>query len=262
MDILSDSLRPTLTLLSKSLPDLAPARKLRIPPVRHLVRELDYPDRSLPGDLIRGMPIVGTTPSTSSLPMKETTATMSTHDVLGEVRCANSKVLKSLSKPTLEVPKQKCWGLSQRGYEMGWLSEPTPVAATDLDTAILSPRFCTSERHGIQERKFRLIDDLAKSNVNKTVQTSETYCRQGIDSFLALTRPHRANGATDLEQRSFDFTHAYKAISLGTSSSEAAKIYFINPVDNRPYKSKITALPFGIRRAPANWGRVVSFLQF
>ena len=33
-------------------------------------------------------------------------------------------------------------------------------------------------------------------------------------------------------------------------------------VDNRPYKSRILAQPFGSRRAPSNWGRVVSFLQF
>ena len=47
LDILSDSLRPTLANLSKSLPELEPARKLRIPPIRHLVREL-------PGSIFTG----------------------------------------------------------------------------------------------------------------------------------------------------------------------------------------------------------------
>ena len=184
------------------------------------------------------------------------------HEVLGAVRNTNEKVLKSLSKPTLEVLKQKCWDLPQKEFEMGWLSEPTPVTATDLDKVILSPRFCIAEHHGVQEPKFRLIDDLAKSNVNKTVQMSETYCPQGLDSFDALTRLQHVNGATDLKQWSVDFSHAYKTIALDPSSSEAANICFLNPVDSRPFKSKILVQPFGSRRDPANWGRVVSLLQF
>ena len=65
-----------------------------------------------------------------------------------------------------------------------------------------------------------------------------------------------------MKQRSVDFPHAYKTIAIRPSSSEAAHICFLNPVDNRPYKCRILAQSFGSRRAPANWGRVVSFLQF
>ena len=53
-----------------------------------------------------------------------------------------------------------------------------------------------------------------------------------------------------------------KTIALDPSWSEAANICFLNPVDNRPYKSKIIAQPSGGRRAPANCGWVVYFLQF
>ena len=56
---------------------------------------------------------------------------------------------------------------------MGWLSEPTPVTESDLNSTIPSPRFCISEHHGIQKPKFRLIDDLAKSNFDKTAEISE-----------------------------------------------------------------------------------------
>ena len=212
LNILSDSIRPVLTNLSKSLPELAPARKLHIPLIRHLVKELDYADLSLPDDLIRGMPIVGMIPPTASLPEKVTTASMSMREVLGAVRDTNEKVLKSLSKPTLEVLKQKCWDLSQKEVEMGWLSEPTAVAATDLDNLIPSPRFCIAEHCGIQEPKYCLIEDLAKSNVNKTVQMSETYCPHGLDSFFALTRPHHVNGATDLKQWPVDFPKRIKRL--------------------------------------------------
>ena len=36
----------------------------------------------------------------------------------------------------------------------------------------------------------------------------------------------------------------------------------MNPFNNRPYKSRILAQPFGSRRAPANWDRVATFIQF
>ena len=122
--------------------------------------------------------------------------------------------------------------------------------------------FCIAEHHGIQEPKFRLIDDLTKSNFNKTAQMAETYCPHGLGSFAALTRLRRVNGANGLEQRSVDSPDAYKTSALRHSSAEDANICFLNPVDNRPYKCGIPAQPTGSRRAPANWGRVVAFLQF
>ena len=65
-----------------------------------------------------------------------------------------------------------------------------------------------------------------------------------------------------LERWSVDFSHAYKTVALHPSSADSARICSLNPVDNRPYKCRILVQPFGSRRAPANWGRVVMFLQF
>ena len=61
---------------------------------------------------------------------------------------------------------------------------------------------------------------------------------------------------------SVDFSNAYKTIGINKESEEAAHICFINPTNNRPYKARVLVQPFGSRRAPANWGRVVTFLQF
>ena len=90
----------------------------------------------------------------------------------------------------------------------------------------------------------------------------ETYCPQGIDSFVALTRLQHVNNDGELKQWSVDFSLAYKTIALHPSSSEVANICFLNPADYRPYKCRILVQPFGSRRAPANWGRVVTFPQF
>ena len=35
----------------------------------------------------------------------------------------------------------------------------------------------------------------------------------------------------------------------------------MNPTGDRPYKARALVQPFGIRRAPENWGRVVTFSQ-
>ena len=141
VEFLSESLRASQIHLSNSLPELAPARKIHIPLIRNLVRQIDYTDKSLSGDLIRGMPIVGVIPRTSTLPVNETPATMDLHDVKGAMRTTNDKVLKSLSKSTVLPPKQKFWGTSREEFRKGWLSEPTAVTKADLDSAILSPRF-------------------------------------------------------------------------------------------------------------------------
>ena len=234
LEPLSESLRSSQILLSNSLPELAPARNLHIPLICHLVRELDYADKSLSKDLIRGMPIVGVIPQTPTLPAKETPATMNLHGVKLAARTTNEKVLNSLSKSKVLLLKQKCWDMSREEFKKRWLSEPTHVTESDLDSTILSPRFCISEHHGIQEQKFRPIGDLTKSNVNKTVRMSETYFPHGLDSFVALTRPHRVNGAEDLKQWDVDFPHAYKTIAPQPSSAEADRICFSNPVDNRP----------------------------
>ena len=53
-----------------------------------------------------------------------------------------------------------------------------------------------------------------------------------------------------------------QTIASHDASKDAATVCFINPDDNKPYKARILAQPFGGRRAPANWGMVATFIQF
>ena len=104
---LSASLRASQIELTRSLPPLAPARKLHIPLIRHLISELEYADVSLATDLVAGMHIVGVIPRTSSLPEKVTSAAMALRDVRGTVYETNLKVPKSLPNSSKPVLKQK-----------------------------------------------------------------------------------------------------------------------------------------------------------
>ena len=69
-------------------------------------------------------------------------------------------------------------------------------------------------------------------------------------------------GGSDFRAWSVDFPNAYKTIGLHDSSLEAATVCFAHPDTNAPYKARILVQPFGSRRAPANWGRVITFIQF
>ena len=94
------------------------------------------------------------------------------------------------------------------------------------------------------------------------METAETYRPQDLDSSVALTRLRKFHGSNHLRAWSPYFSHAYKTIALHPGSAEASYICIINPVDNRPYTARILAQPFGSRRSPSNWGRVVKFIQF
>ena len=132
----------------------------------------------------------------------------------------------------------------------------------DRHYAVLSSRFCIAEQHGQQEPKFRLIDDLTKSLVNGTVESSETYCPHVLDSLVALARVKGSYGSDQLRAWSVDLSNAYKTIAPLPGSADAAYICFTKPFNSRPYKSRILAQSFDSRRAPANLDRVVTFVQF
>ena len=89
------------------LPLSAPAQKLNIPLIRALETKLNYADRALTLDLVRGMPIVGGIPRTAALPAKETLASIIIREVKGSLDVANEKILKSLSKSADTILKQK-----------------------------------------------------------------------------------------------------------------------------------------------------------
>ena len=79
------------------------------------------------------------------------------------LRIRNGPLTKSLSKASDPILKDKRWGLSMEEFRRGWLSGLKPVTNFDRFDDVLSPRFCISGKHGLQEPKYRLADDLTKS---------------------------------------------------------------------------------------------------
>lgn len=49
---------------------------------------------------------------------------------------------------------------------------------------------------------------------------------------------------------------------MNESSSDVSHSCLSNPSGGKPYKARVLVQPFGSRRAPSNWGMVVTFFQF
>ena len=84
LEFLSEILRSAQIQLTNSLPVLGPARKLHIPLIRRLVRQLDYTDESLETDSVRCIPPIGVFPRTSRLPAEGGAAAVNLPDVRGQ----------------------------------------------------------------------------------------------------------------------------------------------------------------------------------
>ena len=178
------------------------------------------------------------------------------------MRARHTRILRSLEGSKKPLLRSKRWELSQVGHEKGRLSKPLHVKKHDFSNTILSPRFCISEQNGLQEQKFKAIDDMSRSDVNAKAHMADTYSPQDLDTLVAQVRALSHVGAVDLRDWSVDFPNAYKTIASHETSNEAATICFAKPTDNRPYKAHILVQPFGSRREPENWGRVATFIQF
>ena len=147
-------------------------------------------------------------------------------------------------------------------HPKGWLSKPVPVTRSGRSQTAMSPRFCISEQHGLQEPIYRAIGDLSRSCVNTTTDTKDTYSPQDLATLVAQVRSLARLGASDFMAWSADFANAYKTIGLREPPNDASAVCFVNPHTNAPHKACISVQPFGSSRAPANWGRVVTFIQF
>ena len=142
------------------------------------------------------------------------------------------------------------------------MSDLAPATHSDITHTVTSPSFCIAEQHGLQEPKYRVIDGLSRPHANSTAETADAYFPQDLDTLVAHVRTLAKLGGSDFKAWSVDFSNAYKTIGLHESSVGAATVCFVNPTTNAPYKARILVQPFGSRRAPANWGRVVAFIQF
>ena len=221
-------------MLNKMPPAKRPARSLYTPVIQLLVRSLGYPDIQLPAGHVKGVDIVGKIPPTKALARREVKASTSIRGVKPLIKVRNKMILRALARSTNRELVQKGCDLTQYEYKKGWISEPIPVTKSDRLNTILSPRFCIREQQGLQEEKYRVIDDLTKSHVNMDVGMEDTYCPKSLGAFMALARLLHTYGAKNLRIWSVDFPNAYKTIRTNETSPIVSHVRIVNPTDMRP----------------------------
>ena len=133
------ALEPSRESLAASLPVNTQARKINIPLVMFLARHLDYPDKKLPYDLIKGMGISGNIQLSESLTKHRMLPTSNMKRLKTNLVARNRNIFRHLQSSTDATLQNKCWEMSVAEYEKGWLSKPTPVTQRDRSFTVLSP---------------------------------------------------------------------------------------------------------------------------
>ena len=256
---ISDSLAPLRTRWAQALPEGSPARRLNLPLFHFITETLEYEDTTLVKELMRGMPIVGSVPSTNVLTERVRPAQSTQQEWRSNLPARNKEVWERTIRSQGPELANECWRKTLLDVEAGWASMPTPVTNLDLTSTSLTPRYAIKDANG---GEIRLIDDFRAIAVNELVSTADTEIPDTLDAALALeTLFEKLSPELELNSFAVDFRHAYKNIPLPTSQHELATI-ILAPPDGPPMKAVLKTQPFGAKRAPANWARVTAFLRW
>ena len=244
------------------VPEGSPTRELHLPLISFLARGLNYSDVTLVKDLTKGMDITGEIPATQVLRPRTRVPSVSHEAWLARIPASNAEVVMGVMAKQGSVESLACWNLSLKEAERGWISRPVPITTEVMQSLPLTPRFALVEEHGLDtEPKIRLIDDFKASGVNSLLASLDTCVPQGLDvffsaiSFFKLLDPN-----VELNTFTEDFSHACKTVGLPIAQSKFATIV-LAPPDGPPHVASLRTQPFGSARAPANWGRVATFIQ-
>ena len=166
-----------------------------------------------------------------------------------------------LANTKITETARKGWELTCDEANNGWLGPLGIVTDELMNENPITPRFCIREQHGNQAAAFRVIDDLKRPKLNATLGQKDTYCPEAIGRFFALVREVKKTYNKQIVAWAGDFHKAYKNVALSVESHKFSATGVFNPEDGRVYGFRMKVLPFGSARSPANWGRVVRFIQ-
>ena len=112
-------------------------------------------------------------------------------------------------------------------------------------------------------KKCRNIDEMSESEINGTVEDYETYIPKGIECILALVAVLWSLFGKDIGLQGWtsDFKAAYRQVAVWPQHYKYCGVAWWDPKLLKVMIGILTALAFGARRAPGNWGRVVVLLM-
>lgn len=259
---LAEALRPAQVQWQQSLhPQVRKTIGSWHMPLMHiLAKEAGSADLFFNLDYTVGARCVGRAQHSFVMPLKVTQPRLTVQGLLDQAPARNQQLLAAIrSSGDVELDKASL-NKTQKEIESGAMSGPWPASHLPPCIAVVSRRFPIWEHYGAQaQKKCRNIDEMSESMLNATVEDYETYSPKGIEHILALVRLLRHSFGASIELAGFtaDFKAAYRQIALCPSQYKFQGVAWWDCARQEVMVGLLTALAFGSRRAPANWGRLV-----
>ena len=117
------------------LPEGVPSTGLNFALIQFLRRHLGYPDKALPSDLTKGMPVVGEVPG-SGISRKRPRGEDATLPERREGLLARNQLAVERAREAAGADVARlCWEKTMREVEKGWAAQPVPLADAILPSA-------------------------------------------------------------------------------------------------------------------------------
>ena len=224
---------------------------------KEILLDLDYPDADVVSELENGTELVGEVPTYGIFEKTFKPAETTVENLCRAAKSIKRKQYYSCRSSGDPEIDELVWKKTQEDVELGWASGPIDIASLPAD-AIISRRFGLR-----QPGKIRLIDDLSASNVNQTVQCSESPKPQSIDFVAALLLTIlKSSGGAKIKGRSFDLKSAYKQLAIAESSLRFAFVAIYNPYKKKAEVYQLLATPFGATRSVYSFLRISHAIWF
>ena len=243
----------------------------RLSALRLLLQHCGYPDVQVIDDIIKGLALTGTLPSSGVYPEKLRPATITVEQLRNGARWTRRGLLErvlSSGDPELD---ETIWKEAIEEKDKGWLDGPY---SEEQLLELLKGEFVVSRRFGLRQGpKCRAIDDFSESLVNASVLTTEKIELMGVDDFVAIVkcimegiRPDgsvkftladgtvlcgRLPFGVSVEKakawvgKTFDLKSAYRQLATRPEEAWATVVAVFSPTDNCAKMFVQRALPFG-----------------
>ena len=228
---------------------LQPKRLLLL---REIMEAEGYPDSGVFQELAFATSLTGTVPWTGVFEQSFKPALMTQEELGEQAKASNLAIFHSVRSSGDLESDQVVFEKTIEERDAGWLRGPVQFEE-------LGPGCVLSRRFGLkQPNKVRLVDDLSKSGINSTVQTSEAPKPHSTDvvASLALALLLGARGRS-VYGKTFDLKSAYRQLGIHPSSLSCSFITCFDPKSRKPAIFQMLAVPFGGARSVYSFLRIV-----
>ena len=207
------------------LPEGSPSKAMNFALIHILCMHFAYPGKSLPGDLAKGMLVVGPVPDSGVFRKRVRPASTTLPDWREGLLARNLLTVERASQGAGAMEARLCWEKTMREVTKSWATQPVPAPGAILNDTPLPRRFAIEEERGGQGTRIRVIDDFEASRVNDLLSVDDAAAPQNLDVFFGMASMFAQLGcARPLKACVMDFAQAYKHVGIPPAQLDFATI--------------------------------------